>query len=72
MTFAKKLFVLTVLLAAGLAVKGAQAAFVLQPTTYTTNMGGASYFKHVIDQSGLSTGYTRLVTDFDTYIAGSA
>lgn len=40
----KKAFVLPVLLAAGLAAEGAQAAFVLQPTTYTTNMGGAIYF----------------------------
>jgi hypothetical protein len=53
-------------------VPAAQAGIILQPASASTDMGnfnGTSVPNNVIIQSGLSTGYTSLVTDFDSYIA---
>jgi hypothetical protein len=53
----------------------ARADFILQPAGASTNMGQLPPHDyspvHVRDQSGLSVGYTSLVTDFDTYIASN-
>ncbi|MCO6042533.1 hypothetical protein NG895_01300 [Aeoliella sp. ICT_H6.2] len=53
----------------------AHASIVLQPVGASTDMGtdsnGAFSTTNVIDQSGLSTSYTSLVTDFDAYIASN-
>lgn len=50
-----------------------EAATILQPAGASTNMGNgiAALPVYTIDQSGLSSGYTSLVTDFDTYIASN-
>jgi hypothetical protein len=60
-------------LAAGLGQVG-KAGVILDPAAGSTNMGtfnGAHVPVNAINQSGLSTGYTSLVTDFDTYIASN-
>src|SRR5262245_27194038 len=52
----------------------ARAGFVLQPAGASTNMGsivGTSSPDNTRNQSGLSAGYTSLVTDFDSYIASN-
>lgn len=50
----------------------AQAGLILQPTAASTNMGSFTGQPiRTIDQSGLSTGYTSLVTDFDAYFASN-
>ncbi|MFO0953728.1 MAG: discoidin domain-containing protein [Isosphaeraceae bacterium] len=56
------------------APRAASAQAVVGATNVTTNMGNFSSstpIGNVIDQSGLSTGYTSGVTDFATYIAGN-
>jgi hypothetical protein len=70
----------TKLALAGLVVMGslslvsvASAAPILDPVSASTNMGsfpGRSPGR-AIDQSGLSTGYTSQVTDFDAYMASA-
>ncbi|MBI5708638.1 MAG: PEP-CTERM sorting domain-containing protein [Armatimonadetes bacterium] len=54
-------------------VSAAQAYVIVQPTaatsTHTSYTGGE--IERTIDQSGLFTGYTSGVTDFDAYIASS-
>lgn len=47
----------------------AHAGSILQATGVSTNMGSIYPVIGTINQSGLSTGYTSLVDDFDTYIA---
>src|SRR5262245_6199090 len=48
----------------------ARAGVILQPASVSTDMGtGLGSPNRVINQSGLSAGYTSGVTDFDTYIA---
>jgi hypothetical protein len=50
----------------------ARAGFILQPAAASTDMGtGAGSPDNTRNQSGLSAGYTSLVTDFDTYIASN-
>jgi hypothetical protein len=52
----------------------AQAGLILQPAAASTDMGTFSFFSppdNTRNQSGLSAGYTSLVTDFDTYIASN-
>jgi hypothetical protein len=51
-----------------------QAGTIIQPVGVTSSMGespGSVALIHLIDQSGLSVGYTSGVTDFDGYIAGN-
>ncbi len=51
------------------------AGFITSPTAVLLNTGGefdgTAAITNVIDQSGLSTGFTSGVTDFDTYLAGN-
>ena len=51
----------------------AHADLILQPTAVSTNMGSlqSAVPDNVRNQSGLSAGYTSLVTDFDNYIASN-
>lgn len=51
------------------ASRSADAAVILQPASASTNMGELFPASRMRDQSGLSTPYTSLVTDFDGYIA---
>lgn len=46
----------------------ANAAVVLQPTSASTDMGEYFSASRTRNQSGLSSGYTNLVTDFDNYL----
>ena len=66
------LLALAVTLLGGLAPT-AHAGLILQPAAASTNMGTfpGSSPDNTRNQSGLSTGYTSLVTDFDTYIASN-
>jgi PEP-CTERM motif len=51
-----------------------RADLILQPATVSTNMGqafGVTPPDNVRNQSGLSPGYTSLVTDFDAYITSN-
>jgi hypothetical protein len=57
-----------------LAVCGAQAGTILQPTSATSSMGSFSsqYLPlFAINQSALTPGYVSGVTDFDTYVASA-
>lgn len=47
----------------------AHAGVMVQPTSASTDMGQLFPANNTRNQSGLSTGYTSLVTDFDSYIA---
>ncbi len=52
----------------------ARAGLILQPTAASTDMGSfntTTVPDNTRNQSGLSTGYTSQVTDFDTYIASN-
>ena len=49
----------------------AEAEIILQPVAASTNMGEYFPIINIINQSGLSNGYTSLVTDFDSYIASN-
>jgi hypothetical protein len=50
----------------------ARAGLILQPKSASTDMGtGTGSPDNVINRSGLSAGYTSLVTDFDSYIASN-
>lgn len=50
----------------------AQAALILQPVSVTApSENGTALAVHMIDQSGLSAGYTSLVTDFDAFLASA-
>lgn len=68
----KRLSILRALLILGALPAAAQAGTILQAagvgTNLTTHAGSPN---NVINQSGLSTGYTSGLTDFDAYIAGS-
>lgn len=46
-----------------------RGAVILQPATVSTGMGAVLAAGQVVDQSGLSVGYTSMVTDFDSYVA---
>jgi len=60
-----------VLLVGHLAAPSVHAAVTVQPTDVSTNMGEGfgSSLVNLINQSGLTPGYTPLVTVFDDYIA---
>ena len=63
---------LSFVLAAALLAPTAHAALILQPAAGSTDMGtNIGSPDNTRNQSGLSTGYTSLVTDFDTYIASN-
>ena len=47
----------------------ASAGVILRPASASTTMGEFYPVSHLVDGSGLSSGYSSLVTDFDTYIA---
>jgi hypothetical protein len=67
------LLALAVALLGGLA-PAAHAGFILQPAAASTNMGSFPFAggpDSTINQSGLSVGYTSLVTNFETYIASN-
>lgn len=49
----------------------AECNLILQPSAVSTDMGEYFPASHVIDQSGLTPGYTNLVSDFDVYIASN-
>src|SRR5262245_47612122 len=49
----------------------AEAAFILQPISASTSMGELQPAIHAINQSGLSSTYTSLLTDFDAYVGAS-
>lgn len=46
-----------------------RGAVILQPASVSTGMGAVLAAGQVVDQSGLSVGYTSMVTDFDSYVA---
>ena len=73
MRLSSKLFVASAVLVASLAGNFIQAGVILQATDATTDMGFGNFgsLNNIRNQSGLSTGYTSGVTDFDTYIAGN-
>lgn len=54
-------------------ISGAQAGLILEPVSASTDMGslGGRSPNNVRNQSGLSTGYTSLVTDFPSYISSN-
>jgi len=69
----KKLLLMSAILALSLSAT-ANAGAILQATNVSTNMGewSSSWLaNNAINQSGLSTGYTSGVTDFDTYTASA-
>lgn len=66
------LFALSATLLWGNFTPAAQASVMLQPVGASTSMGSsAGNPGNTINQSGLSVGYTSLVTDFDAYIASN-
>ncbi len=71
----KTITMLTALLAIGCLGTVAQAGVILQPSAASTDMGKVAGLPvefrptNVINQSGLSQGYTSLVDDFDDYLA---
>jgi len=71
----KQILHLTGLLASiflALAAAPADAGLILQPGAASTDMGtSVGSTDNVINQSGLSDGYTSLATNFDTYTAGT-
>ncbi|MEK7953278.1 hypothetical protein [Luteolibacter soli] len=68
-SFASRALAATVLAFAG--VVSSSGSVVLQPSSVSTDMGALFPAVNTINQSGLSTGYTSLATDFDAYIASA-